>query len=75
MMMMNIPKINNYYIRDDGLVILIQYMDSTTFGFKVILPTELYRTGDHEFDFTSNIYDYKSIDYKVGKRFDKLITS
>ena len=72
---MMIPKINNYYIRDDGLLILLEGVGMTKFQFKVILPSGLYRAGDHEFEFTSNIYDYKPIDYKVGKRFDKLITS
>ena len=71
---MMIPKSNNYYIRDDGLVIFIENMGLTKFEFKVILPTESYKAGAHEFEWTSNIYDYKPIDYEVGKRYDKLIT-
>lgn len=68
------PTVNNYYIRDDGLLILIENIGMTTFQFKVILPSESYRVGGPYFEFTSNIYDYKPIDYKWGKRFDQLIT-
>ena len=67
-------KVNNYYIRDDGLVILVANINTTTFDYKVILHTEFNEIGDHDFEFMSNLYDYMIIDYKKGKRFDKLIT-
>ena len=69
------PTIDNYYIRDDGLMILIEDVGSNAFNFKVILGGGLYTIGEYNFDFISNIYDYKQFDKKLGKRFDKLITS
>ena len=68
-------KINNYYVRDDGLVIFVESIICPIFQYKVILPVECYEAGGYEFDYCSNIYDYKKVDYKVGNRFDKLITS
>ncbi len=73
-MRMMIPRINNYYIRDDGLMIFIESLGDTAFQFKVILGVGFYTIGAHEFEFISNIYDYKQLDKKIGKRFDKLIT-
>ena len=75
MMMMIYPTIHNYYIRDDGLMILIESVDASVFQFKVILGVGFYAIGSQEYEINSNICEYREIDYHIGNRFDKLITS
>lgn len=80
MTVMKTVKEDNYYIRDDGLIILIMIADvcnrGTSFQYKVIMANcNDYIYGDMHYGRIENFDEYKLIDYKMTKRLDKIISS
>lgn len=76
---MKIVKGGNYYIRDDGLIILITIADvcniGTSFQYKVIMSNCKYDTyGNFECDRLEHSDEYKLLDYKAAKRLDKIMS-
>ena len=79
MTIMKTVKENNYYIRDDGIINLIIVADINNIGLgvqvKIIMPSRKYYIyGEIYCDLFENFNEYKLIDYKEGKRFDKLMS-
>jgi hypothetical protein len=67
---------NNYYLRDDGLMIFVTKIDALNFFFRVITPdlSGFFLHREEAFDYMSNVYDYKLIDHEYGKKLEKFLT-
>ncbi len=79
MTVMKTVKEDNYYIRDDGLIILITTADvcniGTSFQYKVIMANcNYYIYGDMHYGRLENFDEYKLLDYKEAKRLDKIMS-
>jgi hypothetical protein len=68
--------VNNYYLRNDGLLFFVNSIRDSIIYFRVILSAgeTIFSEGEDTFDFVSDNYDYQLIDYEYGRKLEKFLT-